>query len=225
MNRILALKDLGLSLVQIQAMLDETVSPEEIRGMLRLKQAEIQQHVDEEQARLVRVASRLKQIEQEGKMPQNEVILKEIEEQRVLSIREIAPTIGYMVKVLGECVQAVMSQQIEMVGVPYSLYYDAEFKPTDFDFEVAFPVAANAPHTIPLGKGRQLTAKALPALPTAASTLHEGGYDSIETAYLLLGQWIQDNHYKIVGAAHEIYLRAPQDGVPLTEILFPIEKG
>jgi DNA-binding transcriptional MerR regulator len=64
LNRILALKDLGLSLEQIAALLDDDLPPAEIRGMLRLKRVEIQQHLEEEQARLARVEARLKQIEQ-----------------------------------------------------------------------------------------------------------------------------------------------------------------
>src|SRR5690242_17656087 len=55
LNRILALRDLGLSLEQIKIMLHEDLPPEEFRGMLRLKRAEIEQHVQEEQARLARV--------------------------------------------------------------------------------------------------------------------------------------------------------------------------
>ncbi len=76
LNRILALKDLGLALKEIARLLDEDVSPDEIRGMLRLKQAEISQMVDEEQARLARVKARLLQIEQEGKMPEYEIVIK-----------------------------------------------------------------------------------------------------------------------------------------------------
>jgi len=55
LNRILALKDLGLSLAQVAQLLDGDLPPEQIRGMLRLKQVEAPQKVDEEQARLARV--------------------------------------------------------------------------------------------------------------------------------------------------------------------------
>src|SRR5512136_1668041 len=79
LNRILALKDLGFALEQIAQMLDEGVPPAQLRGMLRMKQAEIRQQVGEEQARLVRVEARLRQIEQEGKMPTFEVVVKKIE--------------------------------------------------------------------------------------------------------------------------------------------------
>ena len=46
-NRILALKDLGLSLDQIAQLLEDDLSPDQIRGILRLKQVEIQEQVQQ----------------------------------------------------------------------------------------------------------------------------------------------------------------------------------
>ncbi len=62
LNRIVALKDLGLSLDQIAHLLDCAVSAEELRGMLELRQADIAQHIATEQATLARVAARLRLI-------------------------------------------------------------------------------------------------------------------------------------------------------------------
>src|SRR5207237_9923297 len=88
LNRILALKDLGFSLEQIGRMLNENLPTEQIRGMLRLKQAELQQRGQEEQARQERVEARLRQIEQEGIMTNYEVILKRVSPQLVAGVRE-----------------------------------------------------------------------------------------------------------------------------------------
>lgn len=60
-NRTLALRDLGLSLGQIGQALAEGPPVEQLRGMLRLKQAVIEQYLAEEQARLARVQARLRQ--------------------------------------------------------------------------------------------------------------------------------------------------------------------
>jgi len=69
LNRILALKEMGLSLEQIGLLLQDELPLEQIRGMLRLKQTEIEARVQEEQARLALVEWRLQQIEQEDTMP------------------------------------------------------------------------------------------------------------------------------------------------------------
>ncbi|MCA9980244.1 MAG: MerR family transcriptional regulator, partial [Anaerolineales bacterium] len=53
LHRILALKDLGLSLQQIESLLQtDDVPLAQMQGMLRLKQAEIRQQLAEEQMRL-----------------------------------------------------------------------------------------------------------------------------------------------------------------------------
>ncbi len=101
LNRILALKDLGLSLEQISQVFDHDLSPDELRGMLRLKQSELQQQVEDQQARLDRVAARLRQIEQEGKMPTNEVTLKEVPALRIASVRDVVCHLSRPVHSLG----------------------------------------------------------------------------------------------------------------------------
>src|SRR5512135_1263810 len=52
LNRILALQELGFSLEQIGELLNENVPAEQLRGMLRLKRAEVEQGIQAEQARL-----------------------------------------------------------------------------------------------------------------------------------------------------------------------------
>ena len=49
LNRIIALKDLGFTLRQVQAILEEKVSAAELRGMLKLRRAEIHAHIETEE--------------------------------------------------------------------------------------------------------------------------------------------------------------------------------
>src|SRR5690349_5749212 len=77
LNRIMAFKELGFTLEQIVQLLDEQISPEQMRGMFRLKKAQIQELIESEQERLGRLEGRLHQIEQEGgELPQHDVVLK-----------------------------------------------------------------------------------------------------------------------------------------------------
>jgi len=48
LNRILALKDLGFSLEEIGRLLDDGLSVEQMRGMLKLRETEARQMVQEE---------------------------------------------------------------------------------------------------------------------------------------------------------------------------------
>jgi DNA-binding transcriptional MerR regulator len=226
LNRILALRDLGLSLEQIKAMLHEKLLPEEIRGMLRLKQAEIEQRVQEEQERLARVMARLKQMEQEKHMPTLEVVLKQIPVQHVMAIREVIPTPVYVGTLMNQVFAALGANGIQPTHAPIALYHDEEFTLINMDTEIAIPVAESVNAILPLGDGRQLAATDLPAIPIAACVIHAASYDLFEETYAALGQWIADNGYQIAGPSREIYLvDAGEPSGPITEIQWAVEKA
>src|SRR5712671_3186451 len=67
LNSILALKELGLSLEQIGPLLKDEISPAELRSMLTLKRAQVERSLQEEEARLRHIESRIDQIDREGK--------------------------------------------------------------------------------------------------------------------------------------------------------------
>ncbi|CAA9454595.1 MAG: Transcriptional regulator, MerR family, partial [uncultured Rubrobacteraceae bacterium] len=93
LNRILALKALGFSLDQIGRLVDDDVPAEQLRGMLALKQAEIERQLTEGRTRLLRVEARLKQIEQEGEPSPYEIVLKRTAPLTVASARTTVPTL------------------------------------------------------------------------------------------------------------------------------------
>ncbi|MGY5123440.1 MerR family transcriptional regulator [Streptomyces nigrescens] len=76
LNRIIALKNLGFSLQQVGAILTEEVSVPELRGMLRLRQAELEAALTAAGARLAQVEARLRTIESEGRMSADDVVVK-----------------------------------------------------------------------------------------------------------------------------------------------------
>src|ERR1700755_1924789 len=69
LNRVIALKDLGFTLQQVQVILEEKVSAAGLRGMLRLRRAEIQASIEAETTRLARVEARLLTIEDGARGP------------------------------------------------------------------------------------------------------------------------------------------------------------
>ncbi len=223
LNRILALKDLGFSLEQIARMLDDELPAAQIRGMLRLKQAEIQQHVETERARLARVEARLRQIEQEGNMPAYEVVLKTIEPQLVAAIREVLPTYGDVGRLFGELFGFVGRRGGRPVGAPLAIYHDAEFRERDADVEAAVPIDRQVQ-----SEGR-VVVRELPGVDAMACVVHRGGYDAVGEAYSALMAWIQANGYRTSGPSREVYLRGPGSGADageyVTEVQLPVENA
>ncbi|MGH1392974.1 MAG: MerR family transcriptional regulator [Trichormus sp.] len=219
LNRILAFKDLGFSLEQISTLLDENLPPAQIRGMLRLKQAEIQQLVEAEQARLRRVEARLKQIEQENNMSNYEVVIKKAEPIEVASIREILPNYA-SIGILYDELHEYLKQQSAQVGDYYgAIWHDPGYKDSDVDGEAVISITG-------LVKGNErIKVYELPRLEKIACLIHHGSYDTISQAYAVLVSWIEANGYKITGPNREVYLVGGNEQGNesyVTEIQFPV---
>jgi DNA-binding transcriptional MerR regulator len=222
LNRILALKDLGLSLDEIATILDNALSAAELRGMLRLKRAELNQTLTEQQAMLDRVEHRLRMIEREDAMPEYEVVLKEMEDQHVLALRETVHEPGHIGMMIGDGFSALIPAGIMPQGACFALYHDAEFQPENIDVEIAYPVAPGVTEGPVTPAGRSFTAREVPG-GSMAVTAHHGPYDTIDRAYAALATWIETNHCTIAGPPQEVYLTAPDDpSGPVTEIRFPV---
>ena len=90
LNRVIALKDLGFTLQQVQAILEEQVSAAELRGMLRLRRAEIQASIEAETTRLARVEARLLTIEDGARVPADGIVVKRLAPVRVAELTGVA---------------------------------------------------------------------------------------------------------------------------------------
>ena len=223
LNRVLALKDLGLSLHQIARLLDEPLSPDQIRGMLRLKQVELQEQLEEEQARLARVEQRLRQIEQEETMSTQEVAVKKIPSQAVASVRDVIPTLSDIGQLFGEVFAYLGQHRITPAGPPIGIYHDEEFRERDADVEVAVPVTGSIP------EGDRMKMRELPAVEQMACIIHQGSYETVGGTYGQLMAWIEANGYRMCGPVREVYVRGPESGddtsTYVTEIQLPVEKA
>ncbi|XIA65409.1 helix-turn-helix domain-containing protein [Bradyrhizobium sp. TZ2] len=87
LNSILALKELGLSLEQIGPLLEDKISPAELRAMLTLKRAEVERSLRQEETRLRHIESRIAQIDRHGGTEGFDVILKSVEPTPFLSLQ------------------------------------------------------------------------------------------------------------------------------------------
>jgi effector-binding domain-containing protein len=222
LNRILALKDLGFSLGEVDRLLDDGMSADQLRGMMKLREAQIRQQVQEEAERLERVEARLRQIEQEDEMPKYEVVIKDVEILKVAAARGVVPTPPDQGSLWNELEGYLAMQHIRPSGTCLSLYHDDEYKERDWDIEVCEPVEAEVPET-----GR-VKVRTLPAARVAC-TIHNGPFTTISEAYNAIGRWLDENSYRVVGPVREVYLRPAEDGSQtdpdtVTEIQFPVEK-
>jgi effector-binding domain-containing protein len=223
LNRILALKDLGLSLDQIAQLLENDLPVAHIRGMLQLKQVEIRQQVEDERTRLVRVEWRLKRIEQEETMATQEVVLKRVPAVTVASVRATIPSYGDVGQLYGEVFGHLGRHSVGPAGPAIGIYYDEEYRESDVDVEAAVPLSRAVPES-----GR-VQVRELPAVDAMACIVHEGSFDTLGATYGQLMGWIEAGGYRICGPCREVYVQWHQPGEDtsgdVTEIQVPVEKG
>ena len=114
LHRILALKDLGFSLAQVRLIVDDDVSAEELRGMLRLRQMELTNEIADTELRLRRVELHIHSIDQESVMSNTDIIVKHIDEVLVAVVSAMADDFGP--DSIGPVLQPLYPQLFERVA-------------------------------------------------------------------------------------------------------------
>jgi DNA-binding transcriptional MerR regulator len=225
LNRIVGLKNLGLSLDEIGRILTDNPSTEKTIELLRMKQQETLSRLREERDRLKRVEEWLRTVEKEGAIPAYDVITKRVEAQKVASLRKIIPAYGDVSQLYEELFAYLGRKRVKLSGPPMVILHDMEFREKDADVEAAIPVAGN------IQGHDQIQMQELPAVEQMACVVHKGPYENIGQAYRALMTWIEINGYHINGADREIFLKSPGQiikGNPrdyVTEVQLPVKKA
>ena len=225
LNRIVALKDLGFTLEQVAAILDDQISAEQLRGMLRLRRAELQSAIAADTLRLAQVEARLRIIEMEGAMPADDIQVKQIPAVRVAELTAIAASlepaaIGPVIQPLYQDLgRRLHDAKLAPVGPAIAYYEDGP----DGDGVL---VHATLPVNADPGSGAGFEIKDLPEVAQAATILHRGSMDNVPATIQILARWIDANGYRSAGYGRELYLECPEDQARwVTELQEPITPG
>src|SRR5262245_25670051 len=139
LNRILVLKQLGLSLEQITKVMEDNVSAQELRRMLTIRRAELEQALAEEAERLRLVETRIAQIDLEGELAADDVVIRAEPAQRFLSLRRTLPSFADARQLIGEVVRAVRGRiPPAQLGSLAALAHAPEFEPDALDVELGY---------------------------------------------------------------------------------------
>ncbi len=226
LNRILALKELGLSLDQIARLLDDDISSDELRGMLALHKAQIEQELHEEMARLRIIESRIKQIDAGRDSDDYDVVVKSVPAQPVLTFRELCVnqqhTRALTATIITETQRKINPGLLgHLVGVVHSDMYEME----NVDLEIGFLVTGPVPDAIQLDAGPVLTLGELPAVPHMVTVTRLGPPELGHGCTGAVGHWVEANGYRFDGPGREVFIQFPMPGHEndaVTEIQFPV---
>ncbi len=224
LNRILALKDLGFSLEQIRILLADGLTLEQLRGMLMMQRNEVEKRLSDERERLIRIETRLRQIELEDKMPQYDVVIKTAPAMLVAARRVTIPTNDQVPQYLGPAYTEVYSylreQNVKEDGLCMALWHSPADVYANEDAEAIVEIDQPLPGT------KHVKVYELPPTQVAA-VVHHGDFEEFTQGHAALLEWIDANGYQIVGPYREIYIKHEKNRLSdtITEIQFPVEKA
>jgi DNA-binding transcriptional MerR regulator len=227
LNRILVLRDLGLGLEQIARALRADLPAPELRGMLLMRRAEIEQTIEAHSQRLRQIESRLAQIESEGRPAGDDVLVRPEPARRLLSLRQTVPSFADGVRLIGELASSVARlPQARALGRLVAIAHAPEFEAEDLDVEFGFFVEAPLERPVSLPDGRRLALRELPPLERLATCVRVGPPQDAHVTTGRLAQFIEANGYRISGPNREVFLQRPSPGGmegAVVEMQFPVE--
>ncbi|HEY5399162.1 MAG TPA: helix-turn-helix domain-containing protein [Trebonia sp.] len=221
LNRIMALKDLGFSLEQTNKLLSG-ITLEELRGMLALRRAQLEQELDEYTTRLRGVEARLRYIEGENAMPADDITVKKIPAMGVVAIAGTAPgddpihVVPVVNRARAQFDELDIAGRAKVTG-PFMVFfeYNEDNEGDDVTVFLALPVAAPPAELPPPAQY-----KVLPAIE-AATAVRNGRASSIYPAvYHDLVHWANAHCFQTSGPGRDIWIHEIDDISQVEEQVF-----
>ncbi len=243
LNRIIALKNLGLSLNEVRDFLEDDLSIDELRGMLKFKQAQLRQQIEREQQRLREVETRLYQLELADPLHTYDIALKPSPILRGVSRRKRIATGEEIQPLFDELRQTLRALKVS-AGMFMGLFHLHDFVEESCQSDVVFSLCDGRKiqcHQLPGSSAAEFEAVCtLDSIPvqfpeeirelpseTIASLVYRGSFAARHFGYLAFSHWATQSGYCVCGAVREVYLRVhdtPYHSDNLLEIQVPVQK-
>lgn len=227
LNRILVLRDLGLSLEQIARVLQAGISSDELRGMLLMRRAEIEQSQAELAMRLRLLESRIASLDTLDKDEADDVVIRAEPERQFLSLRTRQSSFGAALALALELQRDVPLQIGGAALGPFIVVsHSPDFEPDDLDLELGFVLEAE-PKRLPVFADRtKLELRTLPSHERVATCVRVGAPAQAHQSTARIGRYLEATGYRLAGPNREIFLQLPRDGeieTAVVEMAYPIE--
>jgi DNA-binding transcriptional MerR regulator len=225
LNRIIALKEMGLSLEEIQKATKDNISEKELRLLLVIKKSEMERSVDEQLGSIKRIQSRINSFS--GHAPKYEVITKDIEAMEYLNFQGEFPNVEAGKQAVSALIKSVGPAAGEIGRILFIVQtdgFESEGIKTKLGYVLKTKLTKN--YSVTIGSSQvPLAIEHVPSVELAATIVFKGSMDEAHAAYSAIGLWIEDNDYCIAGKWRDLFLERPQsfDDVIL-EIQVPIKR-
>ena len=227
LNRILVLKELGLSLEQIAHAIADGVSSGELRAMLALRRSDVERSLAAEADRLRQIEARIAELDA-ADAPVDDVLIRSEPAHRVLTVRRTSCSFAEVRDVIGQLVQQLPRKTPPgMLGAMIAIAHSTEFEPDVLDVELGFVVHGDFENAAQAHFGMPLQLRELPATPHLAACVRVGLPENAHRITGRIGRFAAANGYALAGPGREIFLKPPRiDRMEeaVVEMQFPLQR-
>lgn len=228
LNRVLVLRDLGLTLQQIGGVMEENASADRLRAMLELRRADAERALAEEAMRLRQIEARIAQLETGSDGDLDDVLIRAEPARTIVAVRD---TVGSFIEarmIIGELAR-ILPQRVprETLGPIIGIAHSAEFEPDAIDVELGFILNGERPGDLPSIGRRQLQVRELPAVPHMAACVRVGLPEDAHLITGKIGRFVETHGYRLAGPSREVFVRPPRTDrmeEAVVEMQFPVER-
>jgi DNA-binding transcriptional MerR regulator len=207
LNRILVLKELGFALEQIGEIVRANVGPAELRNMLLLRRNDVERTVATESQRLRAIETRIAQLESDGTLAADDVIVRAEPARELLSLRRVVPSFaharGLILELRDHARPVLRGAPLTLLAVGHS----PQFEHDEIDVEFGFVLPADSDVEAP--RGTPLVRRTLAAVDRMAVCVRVGLPEDAHLVTAKIGQFLALSGETLTGPGREMFLKPP----------------
>ena len=225
LNRILVLKDLGFNLDQAREILNSNVSAAELRNMLLLRRNDVEQTIAAESRRLHHIETRIAQLELEGALCVEDVVVRAEPMRRLLSLRRTVSSFGAargLILELRTHARQLLPKghSLRLIAVAHSLQFEQDEIDVEFGYLLEDGFEGDP------SDGSALTLRQLESVERMAVCVRVGLPEDAHLVTAKIGHFVGACGDRLAGPSREVFLQPPDlDRMheAVVEMQFPIQ--
>ncbi len=224
LNRILVLKELGFNLEQVRDILRSKVNSAELRNLLMLRRNDVEQTLSLEARRLQQIEARIAQLESDGTLSADDVIVRAEPAREIVSLRRTVPSFAAargLILELRELARPLLARRPKatLLGIAHS----PDFEQDEIDVEFGYVI--DGEQAVGTASGQSLTRRTLEAVTRMAVCVRVGLPEDAHLVTAKIGRYLAASGDALAGPGREIFLKPPDPErmhESVVEMQFPI---
>jgi len=207
LNRILVLKELGFNLDQVRDILRSKVNPSELRNMLVLRRNDVEQTLAVEAQRLQQIETRIAQLETDGALSAEDVIVRAEPAREIVSLRRVVPSFSAargLILELRELAHPLLPRG--SAATLLAIAHSPQFEQDEIDVEFAYDVEGMSLAASP---GPSLTRRTLEGVARMAICIRVGLPEDAHLVTAKIGRYLAASGDSLAGPSREVFLKVP----------------